>query len=409
MSNLANQLVIAERTDLARGIKLLLAHPLIRADTDPDGFDLVRRRKDTLTGWFDYHCGWALAVEPRLGYARLAKVRSDPDASRPARRDRSSRAPFDRRRYTLFCVAAAELLGGPATTIGLLADRIVQATAADPVLTAFDAAMRSERMAFVDVLRALESFGVLESIDGSTESFVDSAEAKVLYRVDATLLMRLLSAPNGPSQPSEREQGADPDEAISALVAESRYGNAEQGATEVQCNLWLRHSVLRKLFDDPVVYWADLTEAQRAYATSQAGRQIMRKAAEQGGFVLEERAEGVLLVDPEAMATDAKFPDDANNAKVAALHLLDALGTSRSGRTAEQLRGDAESVLDRSPGAARTYRYSDGPSRLVNDAVAVLVDFGLARRDGERIVALPAAARYAVVSGFPDSAGGNPS
>ncbi|WP_243790064.1 TIGR02678 family protein [Saccharopolyspora gloriosae] len=405
MSNLANQLVIAERTDLARGIRLLLARPLISAEVDPDAFDLVRRRKDTLTGWFDYHCGWALTVEPRLGYARLAKVRSDPDSSRPARRNRTSKAPFDRRRYTLFCVAAAELLGGPATTVGLLADRIVQATAADPVLTAFDTAMRSERMAFVDVLRALESFGVLESVDGSTESFVDSAEAKVLYRVDATLLMRLLSAPNGASQLPEQEAGGD----VAALLAESRYGNAEQGVSEVQRNLWLRHSVLRKLFDDPVVYWADLTEAQHAYVTSPTGRQIMRKAAEQGGFVLEERAEGVLLVDPEALATDAKFPDDANNAKVAALHLLDALGTSPRGRTAEQLRADAESVLDRSPGAARTYRYADGPARLVTDAVAVLVDFGLARRDGERIVALPAAARYSVVSGFPDSAGGNPS
>ena len=117
----------------------------------------------------------------------------------------------------------------------------------------------------------------------------------------------------------------------------------------------------------------------------------------------------MLLVDPESLATDGRFPDDGDNAKVAALHLLDSLGASRAGLTAEQLREDAESVLDRSPGSARTYRYSDGPARLVADAVSVLVDFGLARRSGERIVALPAAARYTIVSGSPDSAGGNPS
>ncbi|GAA3365466.1 TIGR02678 family protein [Saccharopolyspora gregorii] len=400
MSNLANQLVIAERADLARGIRLLLGSPLIRAATDPDGFDLVRRRADTLASWFDHHCGWALVVEPRQGYARLAKVRSDPDASRPARRDRGSRAPFDRRRYALFCVAAAELLGGPATTVGLLADRVAQATAADPVLPGFDPALRAERMAFVDVLRALEGFGALEPVDGSTEDYTDSAGAKVLYRVDATLLVRLLAAPNGPSRLPDGDR-------LAGMLAEPRYGGAS--ATDVQRALRLRHSVLRKLFDDPVVYWADLTAEQREWATSRTGRENMRKAAEQGGFAVEERAEGVLLVDPESLATDGRFPDDGDNAKVAALHLLDSLGASRAGLTADQLREDAESVLDRSPGSARTYRYSDGPARLVADAVAVLVDFGLARRDGERIVALPAAARYTIVSGSPDSAGGNPS
>ncbi|MFR9730956.1 TIGR02678 family protein [Saccharopolyspora sp. MS10] len=403
MSNLANQLVIAERTDLARGIRLLLARPLLTAEADPEGFDLVRRRAETLTGWFEHYCGWALTVEPRAGYARLAKVRADPDSSRPARRSRGNRAPFDRRRYTLLCVAAAELLGGPATTIGLLADRIARATAADPVLPAFDPGLRSERMAFVDVLRALEEFGVLDPLDGSAEHFADSAGAKVLYRVDAGLLLRLLSAPNGPSASA----GVEPGERVAALAAESRYGG--RSATEVQHALWLRHSVLRRLLDDPVVYWADLTEAQRGWACSSAGRRALRDAAEHGGFALEERAEGVLLVDPEGLATDVRFPDDADNAKVAALHLLDSLGAAPEGRTAEQLRSDAEAVLDRSPGAARTYRYSDGPGRLVSDAVAVLVDFGLARRDGDRIVALPAAARYAVVSGSPDLAGGNPS
>ncbi len=200
MSNLSNQLVIAERDEVARGIRIMLASPLIHERGAPESFDLLRRRREPIRKWFDYYCGWSLVVEPRLGYARLAKVRPMADASRPPRRHRSGRAPFDRRRYVLLCVAAAELLSVPVTTIGLLADRVTRAMATEPVLADFDASARGERMAFVDALRMLEHLGALEVLDGATESFVDSVEAKVLYRVDATLLMRLLAAPTGVSQ-----------------------------------------------------------------------------------------------------------------------------------------------------------------------------------------------------------------
>ena len=197
MTKLDNQLVTAEREEVAHGIRRLLAAPLITERSQPEAFDLVRRRRDPIRQWFDYYCGWTLTVEPRLGYARLVKVRAVTDPTRPARRLRSGRTPFDRRRYALLCVVAAELLAVPVTTIGLLADRVSRATAADDVVPAFDTAIRGERMAFVDVLRVLESYGAVEVVDGTTEAFVDSAEAKVLYRIDATLLLRLLAAPVG--------------------------------------------------------------------------------------------------------------------------------------------------------------------------------------------------------------------
>lgn len=137
MSRLANQLVQAEKEELARAIRLLLGRPLVSLHTDPDGFDLVRRRHSALARWFDYYCGWRLFMEPRQGYARLVKVRRDADPSRPARRRRSTKAPLDRRRYTLMCLVAAELLAVPVTTIGMLARRVVQA-AADDRIPAFD-------------------------------------------------------------------------------------------------------------------------------------------------------------------------------------------------------------------------------------------------------------------------------
>ncbi|WP_370946024.1 TIGR02678 family protein [Amycolatopsis sp. cg5] len=404
MSNLANQLVLAEREDVARGIRLLLASPLISARIAPETFDLVRRRREPIAKWFDYYCGWSLAIEPRLGYARLMKVRARADPSRPARRERSGNAPFDRRRYTLLCLVAAEVLATPVTTIGLLADRVTQATLADPLIDTFDTSQRAERMAYVDVLRTLESFGALEVADGSTESFVASATAKVLYRVDATLVMRLLAAPNGPSQfavPGE-EVAVRFEELLSALRRERRYGEAPEaahaidGASDVQRGLWVRHSIFRRLVDDPVVYRADLSPGELTYLTSPVGRQLIRRAAEQGGFVLEERAEGVLLVDPDGLATDGKFPDDSSNAKVAALLLLDVITASEGGVVPEQLSAEADRLLGEFPRWAKAYRGEDGREQLVHDALAVLDDFGLARRSGEVVVALPAASRYAV-------------
>ena len=401
MSNLGNQLAISEREEVARGIRLLLASPLISSQAAADWFDLVRRRREPIRRWFDFYCGWTLIVEPRLGYARLVKVTAATDPSRPARRTRSGRAPFDRRRYVLLCLVAAELLAVPVTTIGLLADRISRASAVDPVVTGFDSASRAERMAFVDVLRLLESYGVLEVVDGATDSFVDTAAAKVLYRIDATLLLRLLAAPVGPSQlavPAD-EVPLRFEELLGQVTRERRYGRtADDGgdavpASPTQRNLWLRHSVFRRLADDPVLYTDDLSAEERAYISSPTGRRLLREAADQGGFVLEDRADGMMFIDADAIATDGRFPDDASTAKVAALLLLDRL---RAPSATEQLELAAAGLLARFPRWAKSYRENDGPQQLVNDALAVLTGFGLVRVAAGLVYPLPAAARYAV-------------
>ncbi|MGW0251690.1 TIGR02678 family protein [Nocardia goodfellowii] len=405
MSELANQLVIAEREEITRGVRHLLADPLITERTAPEIFDIIRRRREPIVRWFDYYCGWVLTVEPRLGYARLAKVRPVLDPTRPARRIRSTRAEFDRRRYVLLCVVAAELLAAPVTTIGLLAAKIRAATAEDPMLTNFDSSSRSERMAFVDVVRLLESFGVLDAVDGLAEAYVESDTAKVLFRVDTTLLLRLLATPVGPSQLGvpAAEVPLRFDGVLGELTRERRYGLASSlsgkhadssAVSEVQRNLWLRHSVFRRLVDDPVMYFEDLSADEHAYIASPTGRRLLRNAAEQGGFVLEERAEGVLFVDPDAIATDNKFPDDAATAKVAALLMLD---TMPGPTTVEQLARTAAEILERFPRWARTYRGDNGAQELASDAVATLVAFGLVRTTSAGLVIpRPATWRYRV-------------
>ncbi|MEV4801702.1 TIGR02678 family protein [Nonomuraea sp. NPDC049421] len=389
MSTLANQLVRAEKEELARAIRTLLGRPLVSAHDDPAAFDLVRKRRGPLIQWFDYFCGWRLVVEPRQGYARLVKVRSQPGTTRPARRRRTTRASFDRRRYTLLCLCAAELLTSPVTTIGMLAGRVAQAAAVEPGVPAFEPVRGEERAAFVDAVKLLEHYGALTAMDGATDAYLDDEDAKVLYRVDTTRVIRLLAAPVPPSRVTDTWRGGPPE----ALVAEARYGAGEP--SETQRALHARHTLIRRLLDDPVVYRDELTPAQAAYAASLTGRRLLRRAAEEAGFVLEERAEGFLLVDPDGIATDSRFPDDGGHAKVAALLMLDLLVTSGP-VSAARLDEEAAELLRRFPQWAKAYQSDGGGPRLAADALEVLVRFGLARRTGDRVAALPAAARYRV-------------
>ncbi|MEQ4725252.1 TIGR02678 family protein [Nonomuraea sp. B19D2] len=388
MSSLANQLVRAEKEEIARAIRTLLRRPLVSQHDDPAAFDLITKRRQPLIQWFDYFCGWRLVVEPRQGYARLVKVRSEADATRPARRHRATRAPFDRRRYTLLCLCAAELLTSPVTTIGMLAQRVVQAAAVEAEVPAFDPVRGEERAAFADALKLLEHYGAIIAMDGATDAYLDDEGAKVLYRVDTTRVIRLLAAPVPPTRIASGEG-----DRCGALTTEARYGGEEP--TETQRNLWARHSLIRRLLDEPVVYRDELTPDQAAYAASLTGRRLIRRAAEEAGFVLEERAEGLLLIDTDATATDTRFPDDGSHAKVAALLMLDLL-VSAGPVTAARLDAEATELLRRFPLWARAYQSDEGGPRLAADALEVLTMFGLARRTGDWIAALPAAARYRV-------------
>lgn len=391
MSVLAGRVAAAERDEIARAVRALLATPFLSAEDDPAAFDIVRRRHQHLVEWFDRHCGWRLHVDVRGGYARLLKVSDRPDPTRPVRRQRSTKAPFDRRRYALLCVVCAELLTTPTTTIGLLASRVTEATAADAEVPTFDAARREERAAYVDALTFLEHLRMIRADDGITENFVDSTEAKVLYQVDTSRLLHLLAAPVPPSRVSAGD--------VDALVAEQRYGEAadpDADVADAQRNLWLRHSVTRRLLDDPVVYEDELTDEQRAYLASPTGRRLVREVAEEAGFVLEDRAEGWMLIDLDAVATDDRFPRERSNAKQAALLLLDRLLAAAGAPVpVADLTAEVAGWLDREPSWARAYQSEGGAARLVTEALDVLCAFGLASRTDEGVRCRPAAARYA--------------
>ncbi|MGW6930703.1 TIGR02678 family protein [Lentzea sp. NPDC054927] len=354
MSKLGNQLARLEGEEVARGVRMLLARPLLTAVQDPDGFDLIRRRREPIVKWFDYYCGWRVHVEPRAGYARLFKTTQQPDRTRPM---------FDRRRYMLLCVVCAELLAAPTTTAEALAERTKQAIALDG-LPSFDPSRRSDRNAFADVVKFLEDHGIIEHNEPQ-------------LRADPMLITRLLAAP----------VSASTVDTIADMTHETRYENAHR-------SLWQRHSTMRRLIDDPVVYKEDLTASQLAFLTSPSGRKIVQTGVGLAGCTLEERAEGFLVIDADAVATDTRFPDDDSNAKVVALLLLDRLaqGPARF----EELVEETRELLTKFRNWGKAYQSDGGADRLAAEGLELLAAFGLARTENGTVRRLPAAARYAV-------------
>jgi len=381
-------------------VRLLLRTPLLDAAADPDGFRNVVRNADWLVDYFEQTCGWALTVDTAAGFARLAKRRAVPDVTRPLRRTRGEGGPFDRRRYQLLCLVCGELVRHPVTTVGLLA----RAVTADAAL---DTSRYGERGALVDALRVLISWGVVRVSSGELDAYLDSERANAILAADTARLHRLLTSATAPSALPE---GATVDEAIARLLAEPRYGVAAEAPEEVSAetrNRWARHRLGRRLLDDPVVHLDELPAMEREYLASPSGRRWVRERVAHAGLELEERAEGLLAVDPDGTATDQRFPAPLGNAHQLALLLIDRLLTPSAGPAAggrrlgrldpEQLRCAVAAVLDRFPGWARGRRDGDGVRRLTRDAVDILVGFGLAElaADGS-LVARPAVARYRV-------------
>lgn len=380
------------------GIRILLARPLLDAGGHPEDFRVVSRNRVELVRWFDQACGWQLTVDVMGGFARLVKRSSSPDPTRPARRSRGADLPFDRRRYQLLCFLCAEISRHPVTTIGILAAELSLATATEPG-GRFDPTRRAERAAYVDALRLLESWGVLSFSAGDVDDYVGSDKANAIATVETSRLHRLLASAASPSQLGERTTV----EAVAALVTEPRYASADLAAEadRERHHRRLRHALARRILDDPALYAEDLTDDERAYLATTSGRRWLRDRVAEAGFVLEERAEGMLAVDPDGIASDLRFPSQqGGHVAQAALALLDAFveqaGPSRrlAQRSFVALVEAAAALLRRHRNWAKAYQHPGGAELLAREAVGLLEQLALARRAGPVVSPLPALARY---------------
>jgi uncharacterized protein (TIGR02678 family) len=373
-----------EQAQRRAALRALLAKPLLLADSDGDILVLVRRHLSDLREWLNRETGWRLVADSES--ARLFKTAPElSDASHPARGH--NKEPFGRRRYVTLCLALSVLSRADAqTTLGSLADDVLTA-AAEPELAATGFALtldsRAGRSDLVAVVRLLISWGVLSRVAGDEDAYL-AAGTDVLYDVCRPVLGVLLSGTRGPSTVAATRFEDRLTELAAEPVAES---------DELR-NQALRRRLTRRLLEDPVLYYDELTEDENAYLLSQR-HAITRRIADATGLIPEIRAEGIAMVDPDDELTDVRMPEQRTDGHVTLLvaeyladreqATLDELNAFVARAAAEHAAYWRKGVTD--PGAE---------AELLATALEKLAALRLATVDGPVIRSRPAIARFAI-------------
>ena len=373
-----------EQAQRRSALRSLLAKPLLVADIDSETLVLVRRHLSELREWLSRETGWRLAADSET--ARLFKtVPVLSDASHPARGH--NKEPFGRRRYVTLCLALSALARADAqTTLGSLADDVLTA-AAEPELASAGFTLtldsRADRSDLVAVVRLLLGWGVLNRVAGDEEAYL-SAGADVLYDVRRPVLSVLLSGTRGPST-------------VTAMPFENRLAEltAESVAeTDELRNQALRRRLTRRLLEDPVVYYDELDEDERAYLLSQR-HAITRRIEEATGLVPEMRAEGIAMVDPDDELTDARMPEQRTDGHVTLLvaeHLA-----RREQATLDELHGFVrQAAAEHATYWRKGVTEPGAETELLATALEKLSALRLVQVDGSVVHRRPAIARFAL-------------
>jgi uncharacterized protein (TIGR02678 family) len=285
------------------------------------------------------------------------------------------------------CLALSALARADAqTTLGSLADDVLTA-AAEPELAAAGFTLtldsRADRADLVAVVRLLLGWGVLSRVAGDEDAFL-SAGTDVLYDVRRPVLGVLLSGVRGPSTVIT---GTFP-ERLAALTAEPVAESDELR------NQTLRRRLTRRLLDDPVVYYDELDEDERAYLLSQR-HAITRRIAEASGLIPEMRAEGIAMVDPEDELTDVRMPEQRTDGHVTLL-VAEYLASR------EQATLDALHAFVRQAAAEHAIYWRKGvtepgaETELLATALEKLSALRLVELDGQAVRSRPAITRFAL-------------
>jgi uncharacterized protein (TIGR02678 family) len=291
-----------EQREVARH---LVQNPLVTKERDPERFRLIRRHESELDRWFTQRLGYRLHVDGDT--ARLYKTGYVPD-HRPLRT--STGRPFQRSEYVLLSLVLAATAAGPdVISLRDLVEQVRSAAAETGIVVGDE---RSDRRALVTVLTWLIDHGLAVELHARVDAYAsdDDADAVLKLRPDRIVLLAL------PALAGAADAGT--------LLAQAERRTATRQ--------WMR----ARLVEDPVLYRADLTDAE----WGELRRRLGEEAAfldEMFGLRLEARAEGVAAIDPSGTLAERRFPATGTVGH-AALLLIDHL-VPRRPRT-EELQSD---------------------------------------------------------------------
>jgi uncharacterized protein (TIGR02678 family) len=274
-------------------------------------------------------------------------------------------------------------------TLGRLAEGIIVAATDERLGAAgvtFELSGRGERGDLVAIVRILLALGALTRVAGDEDAFMRDA-GDVLYDVERRVMAVLISASRGPSMiaaPSFAER-------LEALVAEPPPSSDELR------NRAIRHRLTRSLLDDPVLYYDELTEAERSYLTAQRSL-LLRRVGERTGLEPEVRAEGIAMVDPRDELTDERMPEIGTDGHVALL-ISEQLAAHDGECTVHELHALVRRLAEEHRSYWRRDTREPGAEvGLVDHALERLVALRLVRREGDRVIPRGALGRFGLAA-----------
>ena len=376
-----------------RAMRAILQRPLLAAaGANAEAYLLVRRHAQWLKEWFSRHPDWNFQIDSEI--ARLRKTPSDlADGTRPAM-DPNKRAPFTKRRYILLCLALATLEQAERQVVlGRLADGAMELINSDPAFEAagihFDLKSQDQRRDMVDVVRLLIDFGVLQRIHGDEQQYL-SQSGDVLYNINRPALAAMLNLQNSPST-------------IAATLTRERTGHLTQELAPVSDegrNRKIRSALVRRLLDNSVLYFDELSAEESAYLAGQRGF-LLSQISLATGLVPEIRREGIAMLDPTGDLTDIGLPEEGTYGH-AALLLAEYLAVRAKenpgqpvGRT-ELHRYTAQLIEEHRSHWRRDAREAGAEIDIVERTLERLAALRLVRSGADGVTPLPAIARYAL-------------
>lgn len=382
------------RDECRSALRALMMTPLMTA-AHPE-FAAVRRHANFLQEWFAREVGWPLQVG--RDYARLYKRPGDVlDATRGLQE-------YDRRRYVLLCLACTVLeRADPQITLRLLGERLLT-LAAEATLAwrgfSFTLQAQHERRELVAVCRTLLELGVLQRVAGDEDAYVRTDTQgggleDALYDVRRRVLAGMLAAVRGPSTWPVDDAPMDFEERLHSLVAE-HVPDSEEGRRTA-----IRHTLSRRLLDDPVVYIDSLDTDERTYFFNQRGPMGAR-LADAAGLAPEQRAEGAALTDEAGTLTDIAMPAEGTEAHITLL-VAEFLADRQKRRYQDFTVVTKEEIAHFIAGARqskgsywrKSAREPGSESELARSAVERLEKLQLIAISKQGIRPLPALARFA--------------
>jgi uncharacterized protein (TIGR02678 family) len=397
--SLAETLATSRARHLTLIRRRLVASPLLHKADEPELWPLVLRYRDELARWFVGNLGWRLVVDLAGEFVRLHKIAAQPDPSRPAELNGT---PLTARRYTLLLLACAALDEQPRqTTLSILSQSVAELTAGDEAIRTFDPSnSHTDRLAFAGALRWLATCRIISVRDGNLDAYVNDPTADALLDINDRLLSQLLSCPTSPALVDHPAQ-----------ILDEVYPAGSSGSS-----IRAGHQVLRRLVDDPLVYFDELTDQEREWIGPRW--QVVNRIAGELDLAIERRSEGFAAVDssPDEPVSDIRFPAAgstvAHCALLVAEYLTNLHRDALAGVSADPGEHAAPIPVPRSAlvahvqiligefGArcdwARWVFEAGGSVRLTDESVDYLARFGLVRRLDHAVVSTPAIARFGV-------------